>query len=289
MRLNSSILSKTLLAALVASTLLLTPAGAFAWGERGHRLIGDIAYQRLTPEAKAGVDSLLAVDADYRIEACPVNTLGDAAHWADCVRDIPAYGWLSPLHYDNQPLCGGSTKAQYCANGKCATETIKKAIVTLKNSKSSKVKKLQALELLAHLTGDIHQPLHAVTNNDAGGNAISVRFDGAKVKLHSFWDTRFLVKVIEPGQAGLSDLTSYADMEGGSWTSADPDAWAAESFGLARSFVYARLPAAPVCGAPPADVLTLEEDYLVGAKPLVRQRLAQAGVRLADTLNAIFQ
>ena len=42
--------------------LLAAAAPAFGWGEDGHRIIGWIAYQHLTPEAKAEVDRLLATE-----------------------------------------------------------------------------------------------------------------------------------------------------------------------------------------------------------------------------------
>ncbi|HUC97485.1 MAG TPA: S1/P1 nuclease, partial [Candidatus Polarisedimenticolaceae bacterium] len=46
-----------------------------------------------------------------------------------------------------------------------------------------------ALRFVAHLVGDIHQPLHAGFAEDRGGNSIAVRFNGRKENLHSLWDT----------------------------------------------------------------------------------------------------
>jgi hypothetical protein len=47
---------------------------------------------------------------------------------------------------------------------------------------------------IAHLIGDIHQPLHAGFAEDRGGNSVEVRFNGRKENLHSLWD-RALVEL----------------------------------------------------------------------------------------------
>jgi S1/P1 Nuclease len=46
-----------------------------------------------------------------------------------------------------------------------------------------------ALRFVAHLVGDIHQPLHAGFAEDRGDNSVDVRFNGRKTNLHSLWDT----------------------------------------------------------------------------------------------------
>ena len=48
---------------LLLSLLLVPQASALAWHDTGHMLVSQIAYLRLTPAAKARVDSLL-VNAD---------------------------------------------------------------------------------------------------------------------------------------------------------------------------------------------------------------------------------
>ena len=39
--------------------IVAAPADCFAWGSDGHKIIGEIASQRLTPEAVASVHELL--------------------------------------------------------------------------------------------------------------------------------------------------------------------------------------------------------------------------------------
>src|SRR5262245_20565678 len=47
----------------------------------------------------------------------------------------------------------------------------------------------QELRFLIHFLGDIHQPLHASTNADAGGNCVKVTGFSGSDNLHSTWDT----------------------------------------------------------------------------------------------------
>ncbi len=62
------------------------------------------------------------------------------------------------------------------------------------------IDKDQALVMLTHLVGDVHQPLHATSrNNDLGGNKVEVpnlmdamvaTFPNRK-NLHTFWDSAY--------------------------------------------------------------------------------------------------
>jgi hypothetical protein len=53
--------------------------------------------------------------------------------------------------------------------------------------------RLRALQFLLHLVGDVHQPLHASNNGDAGGNDRRVSLPGRRTgSLHHYWDTVFV-------------------------------------------------------------------------------------------------
>jgi hypothetical protein len=51
----------------------------------------------------------------------------------------------------------------------------------------------EALLLMAHFIGDIHQPLHVGFADDRGGTRRPIVFDGRIVSLHRFWDTEVLL------------------------------------------------------------------------------------------------
>ena len=53
-----------ILAGLIGAALM--PSSAFAWGDVGHRVICQIAYEELKPEIKARVDALVAIDPKFR-------------------------------------------------------------------------------------------------------------------------------------------------------------------------------------------------------------------------------
>ena len=64
------------------------PPAANAWGAEGHRIVARLAYEQLTPRAKAEVDRLIARSGAQYTPSCPVASLEDAATWADCVRPM---------------------------------------------------------------------------------------------------------------------------------------------------------------------------------------------------------
>jgi len=74
-------------------TALLAPALALAWGKEGHRIIATIAWEYLTPDARATVETLLKDDAD--------KTLADTSTWADRIRSDHSYDWVKPLPQDD--------------------------------------------------------------------------------------------------------------------------------------------------------------------------------------------
>ena len=64
---------------------LLTPAVAlYGWGQKGHRIVADIAQERLTEVTKRNVQSLIGD-----------NTLASVANWADqiCPERDETYNW----------------------------------------------------------------------------------------------------------------------------------------------------------------------------------------------------
>lgn len=59
----------------------------------------------------------------------------------------------------------------------------------LKSLNAPRDEKRIALRFVAHLVGDIHQPLHSGFAEDLGGNSVDVPFNGRKENLHALWDT----------------------------------------------------------------------------------------------------
>ena len=162
---------------------------------------------------------------------------------------------------------------------------------------------LKAYDLiwLEHLTGDVHQPLHATVRfvqgiPDTGGNCVAISVpkpisthfvpagskERAPSELHAFWDDL-------PGTGGQMDTKLAADYAAtlpappdDQASISDPAIWAQESFTMAGQDVYSG-PIAVGFGTPKAYVIT--QTYYTTAYTDAQQRIALAGVRLANMLT----
>ncbi len=70
---------------LVALAWLLALFLCLAWGYGAHRIVGEIASQYITPEARAGVEELLGN-----------QSLADVSNWADEIRSDREWDWAKP-------------------------------------------------------------------------------------------------------------------------------------------------------------------------------------------------
>lgn len=266
------------------------PGEALAWGGQGHRLIGELAYKRLTPRAKAMVDRLLALSPQQEgAEQCPAKTLAEASVWADCVRGtkIAAYGYMSELHYVNRPVNGAAPRGSFCPAANCVTEAVRRAELVLGDRSSPKLSRLLALEQLAHFLEDMHQPLHVGDNGDKGGNAVQVApfGDGRARNLHSLWDGDLVAAAVGREGERVSLVRSLMAKNGKTWKRGTIEQWALEGWKISGGFAYAHLATPPAPGAATANGGQIGEDYVEAAEPLVRRQIAKAAIRLAYVIN----
>ena len=158
------------LACVLALTGAFLSAEALAWGNDGHRAVGAIADKLLKgSNAEKQVAALLL----------PGESLESVSVWADCVKgnwcgpqtpEMMAYVAANPkaseYHYTDVPF-----QKHHYHDGDVGTghddivQTLKQAIAVLQGKADSSINphgftKRQALLLIAHMTGDIHQPLH---------------------------------------------------------------------------------------------------------------------------------
>jgi hypothetical protein len=265
---------------------LLSASEALAWGETGHRATGDLAWEQLTPKARAAVNAIVAGGNPGNAPNCRARTLADMAEWPDCVRGNPAYASWTPLHFADIPLCGAPDPAVYCRQGACATAALTRAETTLRAAASRPTERFLALAQLAHFLGDIHQPLHVADNDDRGGNAIHASGLGEQ-NLHHTWDTTLVNAALGSERQAVQRLRPLVEEHRRDWTAGSFETWAAESHQIAVTAVYKPLPQPPACHAS-AGVEALDQAYFNQAAPVVRTQIAKASVRLAAKLNAIF-
>jgi len=246
----------------LAVLLFTHEAGAF--GPNAHRIIAHIAEGRLKPEVQRRIQS------DFSI-----NSLAGVADWADTIRKQRGQG---PWHYANVRE-GESTyvKDRDCPAGECVVEKIRSFRSVLEDENEPPAKRREALMYLVHLIGDVHQPLHLGNQSDRGGNRISLTYRGKMTNLHALWDgglIRRQGRSLLQYARGLDRQVSLADAA--EWSGKDIAEWANESRRLALSMAYGML--APGSGR-------LGKRYIATARQIIDQRLAQAGLRLAETLN----
>jgi hypothetical protein len=211
---------------------LFTTSPAYPWGSKGHEIIAAIAETHFTDTARKRIKELLP----------QATTLADASTWPDKAgRQIPD---MDPYHYINSPKDANTYDQQRdCGLRNCIVEAIPWYMQLLESPDAPRNEKRIALRFVAHLVGDIHQPLHAGFAEDRGGNSIDVRFNGRKENLHSLWDTAPVE--LEEGTPSDIAVRIQAAVTGDDlrqWQQGRPAEWALESLALVRAQVY-RLPA----------------------------------------------
>ncbi len=241
----------------------------------------------------------------------------DASTWPDDVRDERKNG---PWHYIDIPR--GKHKGsleEYCGTDGCVTQAIMEQRIILKDKSAGPLKRAEAIRYLIHFVGDLHQPLHAISNADSGGNCVPVKYfhheplpnplhperEDYSPNLHHIWDTEIVERAME-----ISNPLRYADeldeklhAEVTAWEAAGihVDNWAWETHERAETAVYNAFP--EKIGVEPdmklkscaennhmgkrmfEKHLAVGEAYQGTAARAAETSLPEAGVRLAMILN----
>lgn len=259
---------------LLASTSLQV----LAWGQNGHRIVGQIASEHLTPKTRKALLPLLGGDL-----------LAEVGTWADEMRSDPAEFWQqhsTRWHYINVAApkdfdAGHYHTPQTKEEVKDIYGGILRCIAALKDKNTPLAERQFYLRFLVHLVGDIHQPMHTGRAEDRGGNAIAVKFFGELTNLHSLWDTELL----ESKNLSFSEFSTFIDTQDknliNTYLTSSPADWLAESMALSATLYEG---AKPIHNKP----AELSYGYIYQQLPVAEQRLLQAGIRLAGLLNSIF-
>jgi hypothetical protein len=259
--------------ALALAVALASPTPAHAWGPHGHRITARLAEARLTPAARAAVRELLHKG----------DTLVDIANWADDEGHDAVPG-SAPWHYVNVPITAPRYDPRYCPGGDCVVARIKHFRSVLADRRAPLRDRQRALLFLVHLVGDVHQPLHVGDNHDKGGNQTQIQFLGQGSNLHRLWDSGMINDIDRNENAWVERISPLLTAENvRSWSQGSVEDWATESLIDAQKAYF--FPA----GArhPIASGTRIGNDYVAFGRPILERRLAQAGVRLANELNAL--
>jgi hypothetical protein len=238
----------------------------------GHRTIGRIAENHLSPNAKAGVRSLLGDE-----------TLADVAPWADEVRNQPEFRATGSWHFLNLPLGLSYSEFQKTVEG-MTQENIYSALLkqerVIADKGSSREKKVEALKFIVHFVGDLHQPMHVSREVDKGGNTIQLNYEGQGTNLHSLWDTRLLQHegLTYEELAVKYDHASPAEIR--QWQGDPLMKWLWESYEISTK-IYGEVDA--------MKGRSIDERYYQAHIGIIQMRIEQAGIRLAGVLNTLFK
>ncbi|MGA2135140.1 MAG: S1/P1 nuclease [Bryobacteraceae bacterium] len=285
---------------------LLAPGQAWCWGDEGHQTVARIAAAHLTDRARAAVGRLLNQDPAFANDAV-AEAMARAAIWPD---HMPGgKGATAPWHYIDIGLFEGPAHmAERCPDGNCIVAKMKQYLVNLKEHRADgKWSEAQEIAFLAHFAGDIHQPLHCVSDADAGGNCVNVVGFEPMHNLHAVWDITLVRNLMARDGAGMvAGMESRFHGKMRRWEDyGSIDQIAAESFKIAKSQVYGKarpkLPVIPkFIEVQPRDCATQAPEnlrivkvdgprsYGSGSLDVVRAQLYKGGVRLAAMLNAIY-
>lgn len=305
---------------------------SFGWGCSGHEIVALIAERQLNTNAAQQVQALLQSATLYENgkpkRFCSDTQLGlmaKYATWADDFRgvDPTTAGW----HFWDIPLKSHAlpTISDFCDQG-CVVKALQDQVAVLKSATSTGPEKAKALAFVIHFAGDLHQPLHIISNNDRGGNCIPAAFFGKNPKIstdgksatpnmHALWDTEIPERLGNIRKLTRDDdISNFVDTLMGdfetdipAWKSEPIDfiSWAGESHDDAVRTSYGKLPH-HITPEAPVNVSTCLDDnnimqrmaalhesvskkYMNYAGPVVEEQLAKAGTRLAMVLNDIWK
>ncbi len=322
--------------ALVVTLLLFVghSTNAFAWGETGHKTIGQIAQLHL-----ANTHTLDRINQILR----PGDTLANVATWADHVKtesrfgpdainsdpDTQAFyrdmrnqhnrGW----HFVDLPLgCAGYDP---CPNQfKKQTDIVHMINLCVRKLRGGNVPQLtqrNALRMLVHLVGDLHQPLHVgvgfvnvngpddsiviETNpaailqhdfpHDTGGNDLLISGEASN-NLHSFWDTDLVEE--SRGNRSIAQFAQWLQQNNAASPAWDGQGafntwaaqWASDTLCASRDSAYPTIQIGQevVVDDRTKYTATKGDGYKAGNVPVVERQLAKGGYRLSKLLRAIF-
>jgi hypothetical protein len=307
------------IAALAIAGVAIACAPAYAWDDFGHMEVAANAWKRLTPSARAHATRLLKLNPMY--DSWTSNVPADerdeiafvmASIWPDAIQQASDYyadgsanGYRPPpgpeasqnigyrdhsmhkyWHFINEPFSPDGTPLRDPRAPNAETQI---AAFRAELSKPSAFNDVKSYDLawLLHLVGDVHQPLHATSrftqsqpDGNAGGNQVKIQCgEGCDAEqLHAFWDT--VLGTSHSPQKAIEAANQLPEPDARLASIADERAWIRESFDAAKAHAYA-----PPIGVGPGP-FTLTDSYKSDALDVAKQRVALAGARLADLLNA---
>ncbi len=294
------IVKKLVSIGILAIVALVFSVQSHAWGQEGHRVVCQLAYDQLDATTKRQVKKLVGElsskhrknlnDYQQHNKSAKIH-FANTCVWADAVKKMPEYKMFDAWHYVNVDRDAASVSSGYCLKG-CVLEAIPTHYRVLQETSNS-WDRAQALMFLSHWVADLHQPLHVGFRDDAGGNLLKVSVAGYETNFHKVWDSLIIDWVMELNgwdEKALAKNVSNINTMGFStnYNANAPVVWAEESRLLAQQpqTAYCRQSKKGCIkpkGRPP---YVLSSNYYAEHWPEVRLRLKLASQRLAATIES---
>lgn len=271
---------------IIAALALVSSSAVFAWGNTGHRVVGEVATRFL--------DDRVLLKA---IKILKGQSLARVSTWPDEIKSEPAtyqhtFNWhYTTWHTDDHE----HSEAEENMTTGFLLKSINEQLAVLKDPKASDEQKAFSLKFIVHLVGDIHMPLHVGNGTDQGGNFCKVTYMGKPYNLHALWDEGMLdftnLSYTELARFVSEGRTSEDVRAARTGTVVD---WAHES----KLIVPTVYPADVIPTQGPVSMRTyckkevlpeempkLSYEYAYKFMPVLEKRLYLAGIRLAMLLN----
>ncbi len=249
---------------------LYLPLHSQAWGVLGHRIVGQIASNYLTPKASAGIKKILGTES-----------LAMASNWADFIKSDSSFKYLNAWHYINfeKNLSYDQMKLALKKDTLADAYTqLNFLIRELKNRPTNKQKQVMYLRLLIHIVGDLHQPLHVCPVGTTGGNDVKLLWFLTPSNLHRVWDEH----LIDFQQLSYTEYAAYVDhttpSQIKSWQKEPLSVWLFDSYRIAQQILLEQTEPNPKLG------YRYNFDHL----QTLNNQLLKGGIHLAAILNDIF-
>jgi hypothetical protein len=232
----------------------------FAWGQEGHKLVAEVAFNYMDEATKKNV-----------LQYLDGMTLDEAANWMDDIKSDHANDHMKPYHYINFEK--GSKVAPEGDNVVTILNQTLKELDHKENLSHDEIKR--KILFLFHLIGDLHQPLHVGYGSDKGGSTVQFNFMGRQgTNLHLVWDTM----IIEYKATSLPDVLKskkYTPEELAAVQKIDVIGWAKQSRGYLKEAYTAGT--------------KVDDRYIDVVYPIVKTQLLDAGIRLPSVLEHYFK
>lgn len=254
-------MNKALISLTFLLILIISPTKTLAWGNKGHAIVAEVAFNYMDENTKKVV-----------LQYLDGMTIQEAANWMDNVKSDHSYDYMRSYHYVN--IDKGANVVE--TNGANIIFQLSTTIKELQNKKNLSNQEINTkIKILFHLMGDLHQPLHVGYGEDKGGNTMQVNYNYRGTNLHSLWDSG----IIEYKKITLQDClrtNNYSKNEIRAIQYTNVVNWATDS--------RAYLPQIYKTGGN-----KINDEYVDACVPIIENQILKAGIRLAGVLNEVFK